>query len=139
MNKGITSWTDKENMDNLRKIEGEAKHTALAGIDYMEDCKRDNFYVHSRGENDQLFIACQREDGATDLIASIPVHIGQEKLAYRICQAVNSHDELVKTVEELLAMATELLPLAKEGCGWGTIALDNAREVLEKSKAKGGV
>jgi len=82
MNKGITGWKEIE-----------------AGKE------QETFYVHSRGENDQLFIAAQRADGATDLIASIPVHIGQEKLANRICTAVNCHDELVRQLETLIDYA----------------------------------
>lgn len=38
---------------------------------------------------------------------------------------------MFEALKEMLAMATELLPLAPTGCGWGTIALDNAGAALK--------
>ncbi len=41
--------------------------------------------------------------------------------------------DLLTSCQELLAMVDELLPLAKQGCGWGTLATDQARAAIAKA------
>jgi hypothetical protein len=59
------------------------------------------------------------------------LHSGIEANAKLIASA----PELLEALKELLSMSTELLPLAPQGCGWGQIALDNARAVIAKATA----
>lgn len=57
----------------------------------------------------------------------------REQQAVEIVNIINSHDELVASCQELVKMVDELLPLAPQGCGWGTIATDQAREAISKA------
>lgn len=44
--------------------------------------------------------------------------------------------DLLAACQELLKMVDELLPLAPQGCGWGTLATDEARNVIAQATAE---
>lgn len=109
MNKGITSLTE---------IEGEAKHTPTPWRQTQGDGIGND--SHEVGE----------------------INLAED--AQFICQAVNCHDELVDVLEDILGVDN---PDSLVTSTWTANDWRNAkrqyneaiREVLEKSKAKGGV
>lgn len=48
-------------------------------------------------------------------------------------QLIAAAPDLLECCQELLKMVDELLPLAQHGCGWGTIATDQARAAIAKA------
>lgn len=48
-------------------------------------------------------------------------------------QLIAAAPELLESCQELVKMVEELLPLAPAGCGWGTLATDQARAAVAKA------
>lgn len=55
-----------------------------------------------------------------------------EKQARELVTKLNSHDDLLRIAQDLLKMVDEMLPKAGP-CGWGTLATDDAREVIARA------
>jgi len=106
-------------------------HTATPWRCSIEFEKRDS------GDNLYTRFRIDGKDGCRT-VASCPVTAVREYLeehqanAEMIVRAVNSHDALVASCKELLAMVEEMLP--KHGpCGWGQLAVEQARAAIEQA------
>lgn len=77
------------------------------------------------------------EDGAviyapdSGTVATIPDDLIDYKAHAHLIKVA---PQLLSALEEMTKMVTELLPLSKDGCGWGMIAVENALAIIAKAK-----
>lgn len=71
-----------------------------------------------------------------DNLATCQDIIARSKSA--VTSAIETEAELLAACQELVKMVDELLPLAPQGCGWGTLATDQARQAIAKATGQEG-